>query len=217
MVSGFAGKVLERNHLVCRVHGDADDILRQRQFADDMAIGGNEAGHGMVGVEDAVLDQHLHGLEAAAASDHGIALGAIAVRFVGTDHQVLEQSEGGDRGLELGIGLLIGRRLADVFGGERQPAQRDFPDERFGPGGDVVHASLHGGLHRRGGDGALRPPCACPPRSAGSASTRSERDRRGRDRSVGADAVEGVRVVVCGVDVEEVTLGRRRRTRGNGQ
>ena len=63
---------------------------------------------------------------------------------------------------EFGIGPAIGRGLADVLGGEGEPAQRDLPDERFGPGGDVVHAILHGGLHRRGGDGALRPPRACP-------------------------------------------------------
>ena len=52
--------------------------------------------------------------------------------------------------------------LRTVLGGEGEPAQRDLPDERFGPGGDVVHAMRHGGLHLRGGDGALRPPCACP-------------------------------------------------------
>ena len=28
-----------------------------------------------------------------------------------------------------------GRRFADILGGEREPAQRDLPDERFGPGG----------------------------------------------------------------------------------
>ena len=39
---------------------------------DGMAVGGDQAGHGMVGIEHAVLGQRLYGLEAAA---HGIALG----------------------------------------------------------------------------------------------------------------------------------------------
>ena len=42
-------------------------------------------------------------------------------------------------------------------------------------------------------------------------------DRRGGDRSVGADTVEGIGVIVCGIDVEAGAPGRRRRTRGNGQ
>ena len=56
----------------------------------------------------------------------------------------------------------VWRGLADVLGGERKPAQRDLADERFGPGGDEVHAILREGLTWRGGDGALRPPHACP-------------------------------------------------------
>ena len=44
------------------------------------------------------------------------------------------QPEGGDRGLELGIGLAVGRHLAHILAGKGEPAQRDLPDERFGPG-----------------------------------------------------------------------------------
>ena len=116
----------------------------------------------MVGIDDLVLDQRLHGLEAAPAGHHGVAVPAIVIGLTGPDDEVLQQAEGGDRGLELGVGPGIGRGLADILGGEDEPAQRDLPDERFGPGGDVVHASLHGGLRRRGGDGALRPPRARP-------------------------------------------------------
>ena len=65
----------------------------------------------------------------------------------------IRDGDGGDRGIELGVGLRVGRSLAHVLGGEREPPQRDLTDERFGPGGDVVHAILHGGLQRRGGDG----------------------------------------------------------------
>ena len=115
-------------------------------------------GTGMVGIEHLVLDQRLHGLEAAPAGDHGVALGAILVGFVRADDQVLQQVDGGDRGLERGVGLRIGRRLADVLGGEREPAQRDVPGERFGPGGDVVHANLPGRLRTCGAGGPLRPP-----------------------------------------------------------
>ena len=122
----------------------------------------DEAGHGMAGIENLVLDQRLHGLEAASTGDHGIAVGVFRVGSIAADDEVFQQAEGGDRGLELGVGPGIGRGLADVLGGEREPAQRDLPDERFGPGGDEVHANLHGGLHSRGGDGALRPSRARP-------------------------------------------------------
>ena len=44
------------------------------------------------------------------------------------------------------VGPGIGRYLSDILEGERKPAQRDLPDERFGPGGDDVHTSLHGWL-----------------------------------------------------------------------
>jgi len=55
--------------------------------------------------------------------------------------------------------------FADVLGGEREPAQRDFRGERFGPGGDEVHTILREGLYSHGTDGAFRPPCTCPQES----------------------------------------------------
>ena len=152
----------ERDHLVGGMHGDTNDILGEREFGGLAIHGADEAGHGMVGIEHIVLDQRLQGLEAASAGDNGVALDTILAGGGGADDEIFEQAESGDRGLELGIGPGIGRRLADVLGGERERTQRDLPDERFGPGGDVVHTSLHGGLHRHGGDGALRPPHACP-------------------------------------------------------
>ena len=156
-----AGQLREGGDLVGRMHGDANDVLGERDFAGRDALGLDQAGHGMVGIEHAVVGQRLHGLQAAAAGDHGIAV--VRLGAFGADDKVLQQPEGGDGGLELGVGLGIGRRLADILGGKGELAQRDLPDERFGPGGDEVHAILHGGLHRRGAGGALRPPHACPP------------------------------------------------------
>ena len=117
------------------------NFFRERDFAGLDVAGFDQAGHGMVGVEHFVLDQCLHGLEAAAAGDHGIALGVdlsrtrskILAGSVDPVDEAFQQSEGGDRGLELGIGLGVGRRLADVLGGEGEPAQQDLPDERFCP------------------------------------------------------------------------------------
>ncbi len=72
----------------------------------------------MVGVERLVPYERLHGLEAAPADDHGIAPDAVRTGLLGPDDEVLQQAEGGDGGLELGVGPGIGRGLADVLGGE---------------------------------------------------------------------------------------------------
>ena len=132
----------EGRHLVRRMHRHADDVLGEREFGRLGVSRPDLAGHRMVCIEHLVLDQRLHGLEAAAAGDHGETLAAIFIRLVGSDDQVLQQVEGGDRGLERGVGLRIGRGLADVLGGEREPGERNLPDVRLGPGGDVVHANL---------------------------------------------------------------------------
>ena len=109
------------------MHRDAHNVLGERDLAGLVIVGADQAGHGMVGVEDGVLDQRLHGLEAAPASHHGIAFSAVLGGGVGADHEVLQQSEGGDRGLELRIGPGIGRRLADVLGGEGKPGSAGSP------------------------------------------------------------------------------------------
>ena len=112
------GELRERHHLVGRVHGDADDVLGQRQLSGNLGIGGDQAGHRVVGIERAVLRQRLHGLKAAPAGDDGIALVAIGVRLVGTDDEVFEQPVGGDRGLEFGICMRVGGVLR-TFSGAR--------------------------------------------------------------------------------------------------
>ena len=61
----------ECGDLVGRVHGDADEVLGEREFGGLGVPGPDLAGHGMVGVQHLVLDQRLHGLEAASAGDHG--------------------------------------------------------------------------------------------------------------------------------------------------
>ena len=130
----------EGGHLVGRVHGDAHDVLRERDLAGLDVAGLDQAGHGMVGADRAVGGQFLQGLEAAPAGDNGVT--AVFDGTVCADDEVLQQSERGDRSLELGVGPGIGRGLADVLGGEREPGERDLPDERLGHGGDVVHANL---------------------------------------------------------------------------
>ena len=46
----------------------------------------------------------------------GKALAAILIGLVGSDDKVLQQCEGGNRVLERGVSLGVGRGLADVFG-----------------------------------------------------------------------------------------------------
>ena len=52
------------------MHGDADDVLGERDFAGLDIAGFDQTGYGVLGIEHAVPDQRLHGLEAAAAGDH---------------------------------------------------------------------------------------------------------------------------------------------------
>ena len=136
------GEPGERDHLVRRVHRHADDVLGERDFSGLGIPGPDLAGHRMVGVEHLVLGQRLHGPKAASAGDHGEAFGARLIRVIGADDEIFEQPEGGDGSLELGVGAGIGRGLADILGGEREPGERDLPDERLGPWGDEVHANL---------------------------------------------------------------------------
>ena len=93
-----------------------------------------------MGADRAVLGQRLQGCEAAAAGDHGI--GAVGIVSLAAGYQVLQQAVGSDGRLDLGIGAGVGRGLADVLGREREAGERDLPDQRLGPGGDVVHADL---------------------------------------------------------------------------
>ena len=146
------GQLRERNHLVGGMHGDADDVLRQGQLARHRRISGDQARHGMVGVDRAVLGQRLHGRKPAPAGDHGI--GAGIGRTVHADDQVLQQAVGCDGGLHLGLGDRVGRRLAHVLGRKRQPAQRNLPDERFVQGSDVIHANLPRYRDEKDGTGA---------------------------------------------------------------
>ena len=183
------GELREGDHLVGRMHGDADDVLRQRQLARHVRIGGDQAGHRVVGIDRAVLGQRLHGREAAAAGDHGPGAGIGGT--VDTDDQVLEQAMGGDGGLHLGLGDRIGRRLAHVLGRKRQPGERNLPDQRFVRGCDVIHANLpRYGLDMDGTDAAEtaspavprppRPGPAPPPCGALAGDGRRLRDGGGR-------------------------------------
>ena len=135
------GQCRERDHLVGRMHRDADDILGKRQLT-GVAVRRDLAGHRMVGVERAVVCERLQRREAAAAGDHGEAFDAVRVRAVGAGDEVLQQAVRLDGGPELFFSEVVGRGLAHVLGREREPAERDLPDERLGRGSDVVHGSL---------------------------------------------------------------------------
>ena len=92
---------------------------------------GDLAGHGMIGVERAVLGQRLQRREAASAGDDGEALGAVRVRAVAAGDEVFEQAVRHDGRPELFLGGLVGRGLAHVLGRKREPAKRNLPDGRF--------------------------------------------------------------------------------------
>ena len=100
----------------------------------------------MILVQRAFGGQRLHRGKPPAAGDHPVARDAIGAGFHGAGNQVLEQPVGGDRGLELGEGRSVGRRLAHVAGREFELGQWDVADVAFGHVGlrDCVNAELGG-------------------------------------------------------------------------
>ena len=136
------GQFRESRNLVRRMHGDAHDVLGQRELGGPGIPGPDLAGHGIVGVQHAVLDERLHGLEAAPAGGHRETLGAVFGGLVRPDDEVLQQPEGGDGGLERVVVLRIGQGLADVLGRGGELGERDLPDDGLGSGGDEVHGNL---------------------------------------------------------------------------
>ena len=58
------GQLREGDDLVDGMHGDADDVLRQGQLARHIRIGGDQAGHRVVGVDNALLGQCLSNVRA---------------------------------------------------------------------------------------------------------------------------------------------------------
>ena len=98
------GQTAECLNLIGRVHGGADTVLGQRNFFGRHDILDHAAGHGVVLVQRAFGGQRLHRGKPPPTGDHRVAPGAILAGSHGTGNQVLEQSVGGDRGLELGEG-----------------------------------------------------------------------------------------------------------------
>ena len=143
------GQAAERLDLIGRVHGGADTVLGQRNFFGRHDILDHAAGHGVVLVQRALGGQRLHRGKPPSAGDHRVARDTIGAGFHGAGNQVLEQPVGGDRGLELGEGRSIGRRLAHIVGREFELGQRDVADIAFvhiglrdcvnaEPGGDTL-------------------------------------------------------------------------------
>ena len=110
------GQAAECLDLIGRVHGGADTVLGQRNFFGRHDASDHAAGHGVVLVQRAFGGQSLHRGQPPPAGDHRVTLGAIRAGFHGTGNQVLKQPVGYDRGLELGEGRIIGRRLANIVG-----------------------------------------------------------------------------------------------------
>ena len=157
-----ASESREGGDLVGRVHGDAHDILGQREFA-RVAVGGDQTGHRPIGGKRAVFGERLERGEAAAAGDHGETLDPV-VGFVGAGDQVLEQPVGGDGGLEFGQRGRVGRGLARILGRQREAVERDLPERGFGRGcGDHAGLPWDEGMAARGGP--LRPVRARPGRA----------------------------------------------------
>ena len=115
----------------------------------------------MVLVQRALGGQRLHRSQPPPAGDHGVTRDAIRTGFHGAGNQVLEEAVGGDRGLELGEGRSIGRRLAHIVGREFELGQRDVADIAFW----VVHIGLRDCVNAEPGGDTLfgirpRPPSA---------------------------------------------------------
>ena len=130
------GEGAEGLHLVGRVHGDADYVLGERELAVGGTVVDDPAGDGMVGGQHAIAGEVAERVEPAAAGDDGVVLAAVLAGSDGACHEVLEQSVGGDGGLELGEGGLAGLGPADIGGRALQPVERNGSDD------GIVHVVL---------------------------------------------------------------------------
>ena len=178
------GQLAEGFHLVGRMHGDADDVLGERDLFGIAVPGTNQAGHGMVRIDLPFSGQGLQGCEAASACDNGVTLGPVVAGFGGADNEVLEKAERGDRRLDLRIGEGAGRSLPDVLGGEAEQAQRDLPDGWSGHGCNSIHCCLHGWVEvKRGACLSPARPCRTSP---------LPRSASGRRRDVSEVTMRGI-------------------------
>ena len=106
-VGAGAGELGERDHLVGRVHGEIAHVLRERELL-RIAVRGDLAGHGVIGVQRSVLGERLQRGEAASAGDDGEALDPVRVRRIGAGDEVLEKPVRLDGGQKLGLSGLVG-------------------------------------------------------------------------------------------------------------
>ena len=118
------------------MHGDADDVLGERELAVGGTVVDDPAGDGMVGGQHAVAGEIVERGEPAGAGDDGVVLAAVLAGSDGACHEVLEQPVGGDGGLELGEGGLAGLGPADIGGRALQPVERNGSDD------GIVHVVL---------------------------------------------------------------------------
>ena len=137
------GEFGEGGHLVGGVHGDAHDVLRERQFA-GVVVRSDPAKHGVIGVERAFLGQRVQRCEAPSAGHDGEALIALVVGAVGAGDEVLQKTVGADGGRELVLGGFVRRGLAHILGRKREIRKGDLAEGGIGRGCGAAHAVLHG-------------------------------------------------------------------------
>ena len=113
-----SGQAAECLDLIGRVHGGADTVLGQRNFFGRHNAADHAAGHGVVLVQRALGGQRLHRGQPPPTGDHRVTPDTVVAGFHSAGNQVLEQPVGGDRGLELGEGRSVGRRLTHIVGRE---------------------------------------------------------------------------------------------------
>ena len=110
----------------------------ERQLAGRGVAVDHHAGDRVGGVEHSVRGERLQCREAPAAGDHGVA----AVRAFASDHEVPKKPVVRDGGLQLGLGVGVGRRPAHVLRRDGQAVERDRADRRLVDGSGVVHVFL---------------------------------------------------------------------------
>ena len=126
------------------------------------------------------------------AGDHRVARGTIRAGFHGAGNQVLEQTVGRNRGLELGEGRSVGRRPAHIAGREFELGQRDVADIAFG----VVHVGLRDCVNAEPG-GTPSPASGLAPLRLKLGLLETYRNRMGPRRLAYAGAVESIAAVTA--------------------
>ena len=126
------GEPGERLDLVGGVHGDADDVLGEREFVPGRGSGDDMAGDGMIVRHHADAGQRLEGGETPSPGDDAVARAVAVGCGEGVDDEVLQQAVGGDGGFELVLGGAVRPGVAGIVGGKYQAGERNMAERRLG-------------------------------------------------------------------------------------